>query len=86
MVKTVANNFLHDSKDRKYYADNYICWPPPFFILTITLIELSFFIYYSLSKGQLTTSGPVPVDSIFIYRPDKRDEIWRFFFYMVLHA
>lgn len=44
------------------------------------------FTYHTLTSGQADPSGPVPIDSIFIYRPDKRYEIWRFLFYMVLHA
>lgn len=27
----------------------------------------------------------IPADSIFIFRPDKRYEFWRFLFYMILH-
>lgn len=30
--------------------------------------------------------GPVPIDSLFIYHPDKRHELWRFMTYMFLHA
>lgn len=30
-------------------------------------------------------NGPVPLGSIFIYRPDKRIEIWRFVLYMCVH-
>lgn len=40
MIKTVAKHFLDDERDRKYYADMYSCMPPPFFILTITLVEV----------------------------------------------
>jgi rhomboid-related protein 1/2/3 len=47
---------------------------------------LGFFTYYSVSTGELNPAGPVPIDSIFIYRPDKRIEIWRFLLYMMLHA
>jgi len=84
---TIARHFLPDEKDRKYYADMYSCLPPPFFILTITLVELIFFSYYALTQpAGLSTNGPIPIDSIFIYRPDKRAEVWRFFLYMVLHA
>ncbi|XP_050295712.1 protein rhomboid [Anthonomus grandis grandis] len=86
MVTIVADEFLTDDRDRKYYADHYKCCPPPFFIIIVTLVELGFFIYYSVSKGELNPAGPVPVESIFIYRPDKRIEIWRFLFYMLLHA
>jgi hypothetical protein len=41
MVKAIAHHFLHDDRDRKYYADSYSCRPPPLFILIITLIEVS---------------------------------------------
>jgi rhomboid-related protein 1/2/3 len=50
------------------------------------LFQLGFFTYYSVSTGELNPAGPVPIDSIFIYRPDKRIEIWRFLLYMMLHA
>ncbi|CAH0389212.1 unnamed protein product [Bemisia tabaci] len=86
MVHVIANEFLTDERDRKYYADHYTCWPPPFFIITITLVELCFFTYYTLMTGEMNPSRPVPTDSIFIYRPDKRLQVWRFVFYMVLHA
>ncbi|GAB6033655.1 hypothetical protein CHUAL_013717 [Chamberlinius hualienensis] len=86
MVRLIADEFLTDDRDRKYYADNYTCCPPPLFIFIITLIELGFFTYYAVAMGEVSTSGPVPIDSMFIYRPDKRVEVWRFFVYMVLHA
>lgn len=41
MVNLVASKFLDDPKDRKYYADRYTCWPPPFFIITITFVEVN---------------------------------------------
>ncbi|XP_064478990.1 protein rhomboid-like isoform X2 [Ornithodoros turicata] len=86
MVKAIATEFLPDVRDRKYYADHYTCKPPPFFIFVVTLVELGFFTYYTVITGAVTTTGPVPIDSFFIYRPDKRIEVWRFIFYMVLHA
>ncbi|XP_074603131.1 protein rhomboid-like [Brevipalpus obovatus] len=87
IVNAVALNFLDDPDDRKYYADSYSCSPPPLFILTITIIELAFFTYYSVeSYGRIGVVSPIPVDSVLIYRPDKRTEIWRFFFYIFLHA
>lgn len=48
--------------------------------------QLGFFIYYTVTTGEVNPAGPVPIDSIFIYRPDKRIEIWRFILYMMLHA
>ncbi|KAG5889306.1 hypothetical protein JTB14_031952 [Gonioctena quinquepunctata] len=86
MVTIVAGEFLTDDRDRKYYADHYTCCPPPLFIIFITLVELGFFLYYFITTGELNPTGPVPIDSVFIYRPDKRSEIWRFLLYMMLHA
>jgi rhomboid-related protein 1/2/3 len=50
------------------------------------VFQLGFFTYYTVAMGGVNPSGPVPIDSVFIYRPDKRLEVWRFLFYMVLHA
>jgi rhomboid-related protein 1/2/3 len=41
MVRIIADEFLTEERDRKYYADHYTCCPPPLFILLITLIEVS---------------------------------------------
>lgn len=86
MVHLLAAEILTDERDRKYYADHYRCCPPPLFIILITFIELGVFTYYTVTMGEMNPSGPVPIDSIFIYRPDKRLQAWRFIFYMVLHA
>lgn len=50
--------------------------------------------YYSLTLGSTPAPGdmwasvaaPVPMDSVFIYRPDKRQQLWRFMLYMFLHV
>jgi rhomboid-related protein 1/2/3 len=42
MVKVIADEFLTDDRERKYYADRYSCCPPPLFIIFITLVEVSF--------------------------------------------
>jgi hypothetical protein len=41
MVRIIADEFLTEERDRKYYADHYTCCPPPLFILFITLIEVT---------------------------------------------
>ncbi|XP_064546276.1 protein rhomboid isoform X2 [Drosophila montana] len=86
MVHAVALEVLPEERDRKYYADRYTCFPPPLFIILITIVELGFFVYHTLATGEAAPTGPIPSDSMFIYRPDKRHEIWRFVLYMVLHA
>ncbi|XP_026686553.1 protein rhomboid [Diaphorina citri] len=40
MVHLIAEEFLTEGRDRKYYADHYTCCPPPVFILFITFLEL----------------------------------------------
>ena len=40
MVKVIADEFLTDERERKYYADRYSCCPPPLFIIFITLVEV----------------------------------------------
>lgn len=41
MVTVIAMEVLPEERDRKYYADNYSCCPPPLFIIFITLVEVS---------------------------------------------
>ncbi|XP_045213221.2 rhomboid-related protein 3-like isoform X1 [Mercenaria mercenaria] len=86
MVKRVAREYLTDDLDRQYYADNYTCCPPPLFVPIITFVEVGCFLYHSLDSGRVTVNGPLPVTSVFIYRPDRRIEIWRFVLYMFIHA
>ncbi|XP_061389097.1 rhomboid-related protein 3 [Musca vetustissima] len=87
MVHVIAMEVLPEERDRKYYADRYSCCPPPWFIVCITIIELTLFTYHTVNSGDATDPvGPVPIDSLFIYRPDKRHELWRFMSYMFLHA
>ncbi|XP_063698403.1 uncharacterized protein LOC134829305 isoform X2 [Culicoides brevitarsis] len=40
MAHIVAVEVLPEERDRKYYADNYSCVPPPLFVICITLIEV----------------------------------------------
>ncbi|OQR73567.1 protein rhomboid-like, partial [Tropilaelaps mercedesae] len=90
-------NAAPSASDDKYFADQYSCRSPPLFIVLITLAELSIFVYYWLSfKAQtiqteqiyysVTAGVEIAVDSPFIYRPDRRYEVWRFVLYMLLHA
>ncbi|XP_041364745.1 rhomboid-related protein 3-like [Gigantopelta aegis] len=86
MVHAVAREYLTDDLDRQYYADRYTCCPPPLLIPGITLLEIGCFIYYGLEAGTIEANGPVPINSVFIYRPDRRLELWRFLLYMLIHA
>ncbi|CAN7985128.1 unnamed protein product [Ixodes hexagonus] len=68
------------------YLDEYSCKPPPMFILMISLLEVATFIYYCVVLQEFTATGPVPLDSVFIYNPKRRKEAWRFLTYMLTHA
>lgn len=41
MVHVIAMEVLPEERDRKYYADNYSCCPPPLFMIFVTLVEVS---------------------------------------------
>ncbi|OWA53109.1 Protein rhomboid [Hypsibius exemplaris] len=86
IVKKAVKEVLVEEGLSEYYADNYRCWPPPFFLIFIAFTEIAVFIYYAAVSGEVFTVGPVPVDNIWVYRPDRRIEIWRFFTYAFLHA
>lgn len=48
MVRLIADEFLTEERDRKYYADHYRCWPPPLFVIAVTLVQVSIFLRYAL--------------------------------------
>ncbi|XP_062575864.1 protein rhomboid-like isoform X1 [Saccostrea cucullata] len=86
MVRYVAKGFLTKESDRQYYADRYTCCPPPWFIPVITLAEIGLFTYHCLDAGVISANGPIPVESVLIYRPDRRIQLWRFITYTLIHA
>ncbi|XP_039965287.1 protein rhomboid [Bactrocera neohumeralis] len=64
----------------------------PFFMLAISIIEFAIFAYDSATvpgteaTRELIPHMPIASDSVFIYRPDRRLQVWRFLSYMFLHA
>ncbi|TDG47361.1 hypothetical protein AWZ03_006220 [Drosophila navojoa] len=60
----------------------------PWFILMISVIEIAIFAYdrYTMPAQSFGQPVPIPSDSVLVYRPDRRLEVWRFFSYMFLHA
>lgn len=74
-------------EEKKYHADYDRCCPPPLFVIMISLLEIGVFLYdYMTVDFQPELNSPISSDSVLIYRPDRRQEIWRFVSYMVLHA
>ncbi|KAH8303765.1 hypothetical protein KR018_001540 [Drosophila ironensis] len=60
----------------------------PWFILVISVIEIAIFAYdrYTMPAQNFGLPVPIPSDSVLVYRPDRRLQVWRFFSYMFLHA
>uniref|UniRef100_A0A6P4E8S1 rhomboid protease n=1 Tax=Drosophila rhopaloa TaxID=1041015 RepID=A0A6P4E8S1_DRORH len=52
-------------------------WVPPFFIILVSLLEILVFLWVNADP---------PEDSLLVYRPDQRLQLWRFFSYALLHA
>ena len=60
--------------------------PPPIFFLTITVIQICFFLYYFIkSDFDRNKMQMLHKDSFLIFNPEKRQELLRFFTYIFLH-
>ena len=60
-------------------------WPVPIFTAAITAIQIGLFTYYCIGDSDPSLEE-VLVESLFIYRGDKRLQAWRFLTYCALHA
>ncbi|XP_073526691.1 rhomboid-related protein 2 [Phyllobates terribilis] len=85
---TTISNWMLPPNHRITYMERANCLPPPIFIISISIIELGVFIYYAvwMPQKQWITLDTGIANSPFIYRPDKREEAWRFASYMLVHA
>ncbi|KAH8380313.1 hypothetical protein KR009_009925, partial [Drosophila setifemur] len=52
-------------------------WLPPFFIVLVSVLEIVVFVWLGADP---------PEDSLLVYRPDQRLQLWRFLSYALLHA
>ncbi|KAL0604730.1 Rhomboid-related protein 2 [Plecturocebus cupreus] len=87
-VHRIVSKWMLPEKARGTYLERANCFPPPVFIISISLAELAVFIYYAVWKPQKQwiTLGTGILESPFIYSPEKREEAWRFISYMLVHA
>ncbi|XP_075706637.1 rhomboid-related protein 2 [Rhinoderma darwinii] len=85
---TTISNWMLPPDHRITYMERANCLPPPIFIISISIIELGVFIYYAvwMPQKQWITLDSGITKSPLIYRPDKREEAWRFVSYMLVHA
>lgn len=73
---------------RSKYLERANCCPPPIFIILISIAELAVFIYYAALASQkpLVTLNDDIWTSPLTYKPELRQEAWRFISYMFVHA
>ncbi|XP_045109584.1 rhomboid-related protein 1-like isoform X2 [Portunus trituberculatus] len=75
------------SLENRRYIEEYSCWPPPLFMLLITLSEIITFIIYAVDMQLPTTgSGPCPTYSPLVFNPRRRYQAWRFLTYALIHS
>lgn len=67
------------------YLEEYNCFPPPIFMILISIIEIAVFVYYCVALKEFSATRPVPFKSFLIYSPCIRKEAWRFLTYMLVH-
>ncbi|KAL2765424.1 rhomboid-related protein 3 isoform 3, partial [Daubentonia madagascariensis] len=88
LIRHVAYETLPREIDRKWYYDSYTCCPPPWFMLTVTLLEVAFFLYNGVSLGQfvLQVTHPRYLKNSLVYHPQLRAQAWRYLTYIFMHA
>lgn len=72
--------------DTVRYLLQYNCFPPPIFLILISLIQVAVYVYYAIEMNLFHPSKPVSTESILILNPKERDQIWRYFTYMFIHV
>uniref|UniRef100_A0A914ZF96 EF-hand domain-containing protein n=1 Tax=Panagrolaimus superbus TaxID=310955 RepID=A0A914ZF96_9BILA len=73
--------------DVSNYLLEYSCWPPPLFIIFVTVFEIIFYIYDTTSHGySFQPHNPAPTWSPLILNPHHREWIWTYISYVFVHV
>ena len=69
------------------YGEEYRCRPPPFAILSFTIMEILLYIIdrAALGNNQVPKSDDYKCSYLY-YNPFKRNEVWRYMTYMFVHT
>uniref|UniRef100_U3II17 rhomboid protease n=1 Tax=Anas platyrhynchos platyrhynchos TaxID=8840 RepID=U3II17_ANAPP len=88
LIRHVAYETLPREIDRKWYYDSYTCCPPPWFMITITIVEVAFFLYNGvvLDRFVLQVTHPLYLKNALLYHPQLRAQAWRYLTYIFMHA
>ncbi|XP_063734967.1 rhomboid-related protein 2 isoform X2 [Eleginops maclovinus] len=83
-----VSKWMLPEDSRSKYLERANCCPPPIFIILISIAELAVFIYYAVWKPQKqwVTLDEGIWKSPLTYKPEQRQEAWRFISYMFVHA
>ncbi|XP_039974058.1 rhomboid-related protein 2 [Xiphias gladius] len=83
-----VSRWMLPEDSRSKYLERANCCPPPIFIILISIGELAVFIYYAVWKPQKqwVTLDVSIWNSPLSYKPESRQEAWRFISYMFVHA
>lgn len=69
------------------YQNQYSCSPPRLFMLLVSLVQASIFLFNSYQQiGNIGLHGPVPYCSHLIYSPARPDQVWRYLTYSLVHS
>ncbi|XP_078385179.1 rhomboid-related protein 3 isoform X1 [Cetorhinus maximus] len=87
-IRHIAYETLPRGLDRKWYYDSYTCCPPPWFMITVTILEIAIFVYYGLvlEKWVLQITHPSYLDNPLVYQPQLRRQVWRYLSYIFMHV
>lgn len=83
-----VSKWMLPADSRNTYLERANCCPPPIFIILVSIGELAMFVYYAVWKPQKqwVTLEQGIWNSRLTYKPDRREEAWRFISYMFVHA
>lgn len=80
----------HEKEDSLRYLDEYSCKPPPLLMIALSLSQIGVFIYESVLLSDLGQTvgpnGPVYIQGVLLFNPNKKHEVWRFLTYMFVHS
>jgi len=73
------------------FAEVYKLWPPPIFLLLVSLFQVILFCIHAhhlrVQHGlEITWNEPAPQCSMLIYNPYRRREAWRYLSYALVHS
>ncbi|KAE8577459.1 hypothetical protein XENTR_v10004576 [Xenopus tropicalis] len=88
-IRHMAYETLPREIDRKWFYDNYTGCPPPWFIITVTIVEVAAFVYYGLVLDRFVLQATHPRylrNNPLVYHPQVRVQAWRYLSYMFMHA